>query len=93
MSGFDERYHALRARFVERCAGDLRVLEEAQAGGIEADVLRATVHRLSGAAGTFGYPALSELAGVIDDRLVEKLWPTPAELGALVEAVRALTAD
>jgi HPt (histidine-containing phosphotransfer) domain-containing protein len=76
---------------VDRCVEDLAVLERAQAGGSDPETLRATVHRLAGAAGTFGYPQLSELAGVVDDRLLENLWPTPSELAALVEAVRVLT--
>jgi HPt (histidine-containing phosphotransfer) domain-containing protein len=91
LTGFDERYETLRGRFVTRCAEDLAVLEQAQAGGSDPETLRATVHRLAGAAGTFGYPQLSELAGVVDDRLLGNLWPTPAELNALVEAVRVLT--
>lgn len=78
-------------RFVTRCAEDLAVLEQARTGGSDPEILRAIVHRLAGAAGTFGYPQLSELAGVVDDRLVENLWPTPGELDALVEAVRVLT--
>ena len=76
---------------MQRCAEDLAVLERAQAAGVDPETLRATVHRLSGAAGTFGYGALSELAGVVDDRLVENLWPTSSELDALVQAVRELT--
>lgn len=81
----------MRVRFAARCAEDLAILQQAQAGNSDPETLRATVHRLAGAAGTFGYPQLSILAGVVDDRLVENLWPTPAELDALTEAVRALT--
>ena len=91
MTGFDERYEALRARFVARCSEDLPVLESALAGGCDAETLRRTVHRLSGAAGTFGYAELSRLAGVVDDRLVEETQPSKAELTALVETVRVLT--
>lgn len=91
MSGFDERYEALKARFVTRCAGDLPVLERALEGGVDAETLRITVHRLSGAAGTFGYHDLSRLAGVVDDRLVEGKAVSKAELTPLVEAVQVLT--
>lgn len=90
MSGFDERYEALRARFVARCAEDLPVLEQALEGMADGETLRHTVHRLSGAAGTFGYKELSRLAGAIDDRMVEGAPPSSAELTELVEAVRVL---
>ena len=91
MSGFDERYDALKARFVTRCAGDLPVLERALTGSVDAATLRQTVHRLSGAAGTFGYHDLSRLAGAVDDRLVEGRKVSKADLKPLVEAVRVLT--
>ncbi len=91
MSGFDDRYEALRVRFVARCSEDLPVLEAALAGEADAETLRRTVHRLSGAAGTFGYNELSHLAGVVDDRLVEDSQPSEAELTELVETVRVLT--
>lgn len=90
MSEFDDRYQALRRRFVERCRDDLAVLEAAVAGTDGADVLRATVHRLSGAAGTFGYPELSRLAGEVDDALIEDGRADAAQLSELIEAVRVL---
>ncbi len=91
MSEFDDRYEALRRRFVERCREDLVVLEQATAGAVEAGALRSTVHRLSGAAGTFGYLELSRLAGEVDDALIEDGKADAAQLAALVEAVRVLT--
>lgn len=91
MSEFDDRYQELRRRFVERCREDLVVLEAATRGAVEAHALRATVHRLSGAAGTFGYPELSRLAGEVDDALIEDGEADGAQLAALVEAVRVLT--
>lgn len=91
MTDFDARYQALRERFVERCRGDLAVLEQAQGGGVDAESLRATVHRLSGAAGTFGYPELSRLAGVVDDELILSGVADEGSLGKLVMAVRVLT--
>jgi HPt (histidine-containing phosphotransfer) domain-containing protein len=91
MSEFDDRYQALRRRFVERCREDLAVLEAAVAGTVATEVLRATVHRLSGAAGTFGYPELSRLVGVVDDALIEHGRADAAQLATLVDAVRVLT--
>lgn len=91
MSQFDDRYQALHRRFVARCREDLAVLEAAVAGTVPADVLRATVHRLSGAAGTFGYPELSRLAGAVDDALIEHGRAEAAQLSELTAAVRVLT--
>lgn len=91
MSEFDDRYQALRRRFIERCGEDLSVLEAAVAGTVTSDVLRATVHRLSGAAGTFGYPDLSRLAGDVDDALIERGQADAAQLSELTAAVRVLT--
>ena len=91
MSDFDARFEALRRRFVERCSGDLAVLEKAQSEGVEAEVLRAAVHRLSGAAGTFGYPELSRLAGAVDDQLIVSGRAPEAMVQELTAAVRVLT--
>ena len=91
MSEFDDRYQALRRRFVERCREDLAVLESAVGEEVEAEALRATVHRLSGAAGTFGYPELSRLAGEVDDALIEHGRVTDEALAELTDAVRVLT--
>lgn len=91
MSSFDERFEALRARFVRRCARDLPVLEAGLEDRADPDALRSTVHRLSGAAGTFGYAELSRLAGAVDDRLVVGEIVPRADLVQLVEAVRVLT--
>lgn len=91
MSAFDDRYQALRGRFVRRCAEDLPVLEAALDGRVDGETLRQTVHRLSGAAGTFGYAELSRLAGLVDDQLVAGAEPSPDQLTSLVEAVRVLT--
>lgn len=54
----------LRARFIARCAEDLLVVQ----AGPAAPELGRVVHRIAGAAGMFGYDALGDLAGRIDDR-------------------------
>ena len=80
MSGFDERYDQLKQRFVERSRQDLVVIRAER----DAAKLRPVVHRLSGAAGTFGYHELSRLAGQVDDVLVEGGAPSEAELARLI---------
>ena len=56
----------LRAEFQARCADDLRELRDLTAADPEA---RRIVHRLAGAAGSFGYFQLGEIAARLDDRL------------------------
>lgn len=92
MSDFDARYQQLRQRFVERSKGDLPILAAAanDPAGTDVDALRLTVHRMSGAAGTFGYPDLSVLAGEVDDQLITG-FVDPAALRTLIAAVQALT--
>ena len=62
----------LRERFLVRSAGDLKEIEAAIANPNAMDHarVRAVVHRLSGAAGTFGFSKLSEAAGAADDALM-----------------------
>jgi HPt (histidine-containing phosphotransfer) domain-containing protein len=64
---------ALRSRFIARGAEDLAVLRGHLDGGpLDATALRFTVHRLAGAAGTFGYPEISEAAGKAEDDILER---------------------
>ena len=67
-----KKFAALRERFLVRSAGDLKEIEAALAnpGAVDHATLRAIVHRLSGAAGAFGFAALSEVAGAADDALM-----------------------
>ena len=80
MSGLDEKYERLRRRFIERSREDLLVIR-AERDPVH---LRPVVHRLSGAAGTFGYHELSRLAGEVDDVLVEGGAPSEAQLARLI---------
>ncbi len=89
MTDFDARYEELRRRFLQRCCEDLRHLRE------ETDPLklRPVVHRLSGAAGTFGFPDVSADAGELDDALIEGR-DLPADvLARLTSTLEALTGD
>lgn len=83
MTDFDENYERLRRRFIERSRGDLAEIRAER----DPAKLRPVVHRLSGAAGTFGYVELSRLAGEVDDVLVEGGAPSDAELARLIEAL------
>ena len=68
----EKKFAHLRERFLVRSAADLKAIEAALANPatMDAAALRSLVHRLSGAAGTFGFPKLSEAAGAADDALM-----------------------
>lgn len=76
---------ALRARFLERAAGDLAWLRETQ--GQPADELLARAHKLTGAGGTFGFAGVSEAAAAVEDDIREG---RPVDLTALTSALEAL---
>lgn len=82
MSSFDENesFRALRGRFLDRCRGDLEVIRSER----DPERLRAVVHRLSGAAGTFGFKELSTEAGEVDDLLVEGKTPSAEVMDGLI---------
>jgi HPt (histidine-containing phosphotransfer) domain-containing protein len=86
VSEYDDRFQQLRRRFVDRSAGDLAVLKSET----DPSVLRPVVHRLAGAAGTFGFPELSADAGHVDDALVEGKEPEPEILDRLIAGLEAL---
>lgn len=83
---------ALRARFKARCLDDLAVLVAARADPAlrSQEALRTTVHRLSGAAGTFGYPVVSEVAGELDQDLHDGRPVDADRLDLLIAAVSAM---
>jgi HPt (histidine-containing phosphotransfer) domain-containing protein len=80
----------LRRRFLDRCREDLALVERALAEpGLRSEApFREAVHRLSGAAGTFGYPAVSERASRIDDEPQASGAAAGGDLHALAEALR-----
>lgn len=75
----------LRAKFIARCAEDLLVV---QAGSAAPDLPR-VVHRVAGVAGMFGYNALGELAGRIDERAHAGRGFAERELAELASALEA----
>lgn len=89
MTDFDERYRVLRGRFLDRCRQDLEAIRTER----DPERLRAVVHRLSGAAGTFGFTDLSKEAGEVDDVLVEGGTPTPEAMQRLIGKTEAAIAS
>lgn len=91
MSDFETKLAALKAKFLDRCRADLPLLEAAATDPAAADpeALRFCVHRLAGAAGTFGYKDLSRAAGEADDELVLGRAPTREQLERVIALVRA----
>ena len=73
----------MRARFRERSERDLARLRELRAEHADTPELRGLIHNLAGAAGTFGYPALSAAAAVVDDCYAEGREPDAALFDAL----------
>lgn len=91
MTGFHERLGALKARFLDRCRKDLTLLDAAadDPSAVDRESLRFCVHRLAGAAGTFGYGPLSDAAGEADDALVLGRTPSRAQLERIAALIRA----
>ncbi|RIX26999.1 Hpt domain-containing protein [Sphingomonas edaphi] len=80
MRNFDEKFEALRSRFLARLAGDRRaLLDEA----LSLEDLEAVVHRLSGSAGMYGYAALSTSAETLENAIRDGA--TRDTIGDLVE--------
>ncbi len=75
----------LRAKFAARCAEDLLVV---RAGAGAPDLAR-IVHRIAGMAGMFGYGALGELAGRIDERAHAGQGFAEGDLAELASALEA----
>ena len=82
---------AFRARFRDRCAIDLAALEALSDAGIRSgDELQRIAHSLSGAGGTFGFPAVSDAAALVDDALIEGRPTTDSDLDGLVATLREI---
>ena len=79
----------LRARFLERCIGDLDRLERLMAQDtLDSEEMRFLVHSLAGTAGTFGFQEISAAASVADDALADGRAPERAEAENLAGALR-----
>lgn len=77
----------LRRKFVDRARQDLLSLRRHRAAPLAPEDLHLVVHRLAGAAGTFGFAALSSAAEAAEYAL---LFQPAAEEAALRELVAVL---
>lgn len=81
----------LRARFRDRCAIDLATLETLLSDGIRSGgELQRIAHGLSGTGGTFGFPAVSDAAALVDDALIEGRPTTDADIEKLITTLREI---
>lgn len=79
----------LRVRFLDRCVGELERIEWLlKHGALDADEMQSLVHRLSGAAGTFGFPEISAVAGECDDAFAQGRSPDGATVERLAATMR-----
>ena len=76
----------LRAKFLARAAADLEALRGA---GIPREA-GTVIHRLAGAAGVFGFPELSRLAGVVDEALHAFGECDPSDMDRLMTELEAV---
>jgi len=82
---------ALKQRFTGRAAQDLDVLIAFRdAPTADPATLKFTVHRLAGAAATFGFPALSEAAAALEGHWQSRGEIDPNALTLLIEELRKL---
>ena len=84
-------FEALRLRFRTRCEADRIALAAGVAAGDAGDV-RALAHKLAGAAGTFGFGALSDAALLMEAQVADGERPD-AELAALLDGLLAAVSE
>lgn len=82
---------ALREKFRARSRDDLMRLKGLVQGDLLAQDLRHLVHGLAGAAGTFGFPALSAAAASIDDDYAAGRTPRRQAFDVLQQQLEAIT--
>ncbi|RZJ32538.1 MAG: hypothetical protein EON85_00730 [Brevundimonas sp.] len=77
----------IRVRFRERALADADTLSAALKGGDNGQI-EALAHGLAGAAGIFGFTDVSALAKAVDQRFADGETPSPAQIEALIAAIR-----
>lgn len=87
-----DRLADLRARFRLRAARDLDRLPGLVTADPNSDDLRGLAHNTAGAAGTFGFGALSRAAIVIDDCYARDVTPDPEAFQELARALAVVAA-
>ena len=78
---------ALRSLFIERCRKDLSELDRLHSEA-DAQEMGVIIHRLAGAAGSFGFPELSECALAVDQHLRDGHEATRQEFDELRQLLR-----
>lgn len=92
MSEIETALAALRARFLSRAADDLQALRKWSDGGApDDDAHYRVIHRLAGAAGTFGFDDLSELARKADEAIASGADVRASQVLAVVQELARLT--
>lgn len=81
---------SLQARFIARCQDDLQTLSAPE---VEPSVARAIIHRLAGAAATFGFPEVGQAALRADQRFSAGAMPTQHDIAAIVAALQTICAS
>ena len=84
-------FETLKQRFISRCRSDLELVHELTLDASRATdpTVRTVVHRLSGIAGSLGYPDLSDIAKRVDDGFLMAAGPAPEDVRHLeAELVR-----
>lgn len=71
----------LRASFLERCRADQKRLAQASP---DEEIFASIIHRLAGAAGSFGFSALSEAASAVDHSIRSGEQPATGSVDALM---------
>lgn len=92
MTDVGEALERLRERFVARAAADLGDLRRWRSDPVahQKDLL-SLLHRLAGAAGTFGFHRLSEVAAKAEDALVTDAPDRLATIAAVVVELQAVS--
>ena len=81
----------LRQKFRERSVHDLTTLRMLMQGDLVSNELRHLAHSLAGSAGTFGFPALSKAAVLIDDAYAAGRIPDRSAFDRLERELEAVT--
>jgi HPt (histidine-containing phosphotransfer) domain-containing protein len=93
VNSFSDAMVRLRGRFLERAASDLGDLRKwTREPPDDPERLRYLVHRVAGAAGTFGYDSLSDYAKSAEDALILGRGDRSAALARLMEELERVTA-
>lgn len=86
----DDLLEGLRLKFRQRCASDALAIQTSLDGRPTEEPLERIIHRIAGAAGMFGAPALGRAAQKLDEGFSEGRAPTEEELRELLRLIAAV---